>query len=507
MIRTTARAEVVRPIATALLFLCIGATAIPSVAEGRDDAIHKRVERETEVRGRSVSIVSSVSNLTVGPGTDDRVHVTAKLEFWSNVDEWNERVGREFDVVLRELPDRIDVSVTMPDFDPGGIRKVKTQYDVKLAVTLPRSTPLDIENRYGEVTVEGVGGPARIVNNSGRIRLVDATGEVELNGRYGAIHASEIDGNLRAETTSGEVVVDRVSGDASLATQYANVSVSHVSGRLDVTTNSGGVEATDVGGDAEITNSYADVYAERIEGRLDVTTKSGGIVARDIGRDAELSSSYGAVEASQIGGSLKVVSSSGPSKVSDVEGSLDLKGSYADAVVERIAGPAEVSVSSGSVTASVIDGGLTITCSYGTVRAADIQGDLIVKASSTGVQAKRIAGAVNVQTSYAGVTVAGVGGAVSLRNENGAISVTGLTGQALTAIHEAETTYADIDFRWPGNHPLSYRLRTSYGQIACEFPGTLEDRGSRYTLEGSMGEGGASVSLVTKSGSVRLRGE
>jgi len=494
-------------IAAVLLVLWVGAAAPPAEAAGQDDAIHKRIEREAEVRGRSVSIVSAVSNLTVGPGTDDRIHVTAKLEFWSNVDEWNERVEREFDVALRELSDRIDVTVTMPDFDPDGRRKVKTRYEVKLAVTLPRSTPLDIENRYGEVTVEGVGGPARIVNNSGRIRFVDGKGEVELNGRYGSIHARDIVGDLRAETTSGEIVVERVSGDATVATQYASVSVSEVGGRLDATASSGGVEASDVEGDAEITNSYANVTVERIGGRLVVTTKSGGIIAREIGREAELSSSYGSVEASGIGGNLKVISSSGPSKISDVEGSLELTGSYADAVVERIAGPARITVSSGGVTASVIEGDLTITCSYGTVRAADVRGALNVKASSTGVQAKRIAGAVDVETSYAGVTVVGAGGAVAVRNENGAINVKGLSGEALTARHDMETTYADIDFRWPENQGLSYRLKTSYGQIDCEFPGTLEDLGSRYTLEGSTGEGGASVRLVTKSGSVKLRGE
>ena len=504
MTRTPRRKSLVS-IAAALLLISAG-TAAP-LAASRDDAIHKRIERETEVRGRTVSISAAVSNLTVGAGTDDRLHVTAKLDFWSSVDEWNERADREFDVELRELADRIDIVIEMPEFDSRGRRKVKTEYDVKLSVTLPRSTPIEIENRYGDVTVEGVGGPARIVNNSGQIRFSDGVGEVELNGRYGPIHASDIDGRLRAETTSGEVVVNRVSGDATLASQYASVRVNEVGGRLRVTTSSGGVEASDVKGDAEITNSYANVTVEQVGGRLEVSTKSGAIVAREIGDAAELSSSYGSVEARQIGGNLKVVTSSGPSKISDVDGSLELKGSYADAVVERIAGPAEISISNGGVTADDIEGNLTITCSYGTVRASGVQGDLSVNASGTGVQAKQIAGAVAVETTYAGVTVIGAGGAVTIRNENGAISVKGLSGEALTARHDLETTYADIDFRWPEGRGLAYRLESSYGHLDCDFPGTLKERGSRYTLDGSTGDGGASVSLASKSGSVRLRSE
>lgn len=198
---------------------------------------------------------------------------------------------------------------------------------------------------------------------------------------------------------------------------------------------------------------YANVRVTGVGGRLDVSTKSGGIVAREIGQEAELASSYGSVETRQIGGNLKVVASSGPSRISDVEGSLELKGSYADAVVERIAG------------------------------------------------------AVDVETTYAGVTVVGAGGAVTVRNESGPINVKGLSGEALTARHDAETTYADIDFRWPEGRGLAYRLESSYGHLDCDFPGTLKERGSRYTLEGSTGEGGASVSLISKSGSVRLRGE
>jgi len=127
--------------------------------------------------------------------------------------------------------------------------------------------------------------------------------------------------------------------------------------------------------------------------------------------------------------------------------------------------------------------------------------------TSTGVQAKQIAGAVGVETTYAGVSVIGAGGAVSIRNENGAISVKGLSGEALTAKHDLETTYADIDFRWPEGRGLAYHLESSYGHLDCDFPGTLEERGSRYTLDGSTGEGGASVSLMSKSGSVRLRSE
>jgi DUF4097 and DUF4098 domain-containing protein YvlB len=434
MIRTRRRkSHVLIPAALLLVSACTATT----LAAPRDGGIHKRVEREAEVRGRTVSISTAVSNLTVGAGTDDRLRVTAKLDFWSSVDEWNERAETEFDVQLKELADRIDISIEMPDFDSSGRRRVKTEYDVKLSITLPRSTLLEIENRYGDVTVE-------------------------VNG---------------------------------------------VGGRLEVKTSSGGVEVSDVKGDAKITNSYADVTAERIGGRLDVATKSGGIVAREVGREAELSSSYGSVEASRIGGNLRVVSSSGPSKISDVEGSLELTGSYADAIVERIAGPAEISIKNGGVTADDIKGNLTISCSYGTVRASRVEGALSVNSSGTGVQAKQIAGAVDVETTYAGVAVVGAGGAVTVRNENGAIRVKGLFGEALTATHNLETTYADVDFRWPEGSGLAYRLESSYGHLECDFPGTLEDRGSRLTLDGSTGDSAASVSLKSKSGSVRLRGE
>ena len=111
---------------------------------------------------------------------------------------------------------------------------------------------------------------------------------------------------------------------------------------------------------------------------------------------------------------------------------------------------------------------------------------------------------------YANVRVTGVGGRLEVTTSSGGVEasdVKGLSGEALTARHDAETTYADIDFRWPEGRGLAYRLESSYGHLDCDFPGTLKERGSRYTLEGSTGEGGASVSLISKSGSVRLRGE
>jgi hypothetical protein len=172
-----------------------------------------------------------------------------------------------------------------------------------------------------------------------------------------------------------------------------------------------------------------------------------------------------------------------------------------------VGGAAEIAVSSGGVTATTVGGDLSVRCSYGTVRASDVRGALRVEASSTGVEVKRIGRSVDVETSYAGVDISGAGGAVNVRNESGAVRVRGLSDAALSGSHAVETSYADIEFVWPQRPGLSYRLESTYGRIDCSFPGTVSERGSRSTLEGSTGSGEASVSLQAKSGSVRLRSE
>jgi len=159
------------------------------------------------------------------------------------------------------------------------------------------------------------------------------------------------------------------------------------------------------------------------------------------------------------------------------------------------------------VTVTGIGGDLTLRCAYATVRVRDVDGALSVNGSSSPVHAERIGGTVDVETTYGGVHLRDVGGPVNIRNQSGAVSVRGLGGGGLSGSNSIQTSYADIEFHWPGNSSVTFLLESTYGQIDSDLPGRLRERGSRRTFEGTAADGAAELNLVTQSGSIRLRSE
>ena len=475
-------------------------------AADRADAVRRSVKRDVEGRGRKVEVEGAVGQMTVRPSKDSGVHVEATLDFWSNSKEYMSLVEEKFDVQVRESGDSISVVVEMPEPDKQP-RSLTVNYDVKLTLAVPTGTPLEIDNRYGKVSIEGIRGSARVRNNSGDIELTGAKGTTYLESRYGGIVARDIDGPLEASSSSGAIQVERASADAILSSQYADVTAVDIKGRLEAKTSSGAVRASKIGGDARIVSSYGDVEVTDVTGGLEVDANSGAIRVKDVKKSARLNTSYSGVEAERIQGDLSVVTSSGTAKIVSIGGKLDLRGSYGDTTVQGTGGAATIEVGSGNVTASDIGGDLTIENSYGAVRASDVDGALKVGGSSTAVEAARIAGAVTIQTSYAGVGIQGAGGAVMVRNQSGAVTVSGLTGGALTAKHDVRTSYADVRFEWPAAKGLTFSLESTYGSVKSDLPGRLSESGSRTRFEGANGDGRASATILADNGSVTLRSQ
>jgi len=200
-----------------------------------------------------------------------------------------------------------------------------------------------------------------------------------------------------------------------------------------------------------------------------------------------------------------VEAASSRSRVADVGGSLRLEGSYGDVTVERVTGPVEILAGNGGVTVSDVERDLSIRTAYGTVRVRNVGGGLRVNGASAAISAESVAGAVEVETSYGGVSLRDIGGPVDVRNKSGAVSVSQLYGAALAGAHVVETSYADIDFSWPENSPLGYRLESTYGSIRSHLPGTVHESGSRREMEGSTDGAAARVRLTAVNGSVRLK--
>lgn len=119
------------------------------------------------------------------------------------------------------------------------------------------------------------------------------------------------------------------------------------------------------------------------------------------------------------------------------------------------------------------------------------------------------------------VTVAGVGCDVKIKSMNGRITASGLAGDtdlgtmngAITATFASlqsgqsirlDTMNGSCRVNVPHDASASLRASSMNGGISCDLPITIEKSG-RHTLRGTIGQGGASITLHSMNGGLALR--
>ena len=162
-------------------------------------------------------------------------------------------VDEEFGIEVDESSRRIKLEPSsMPDLGRQSwferlfsSRRVSFELDVTLEV--PVGTPLKLENRYGDITVEDIGGPADVNNTSGAVEIFGAVGDVAVENRYGDVTAIGIEGDLLLNVTSGALRIELVAGDADVTNSYGDVELKKVDGAAVVKVTSGAVTVEEIG--------------------------------------------------------------------------------------------------------------------------------------------------------------------------------------------------------------------------------------------------------------------
>ncbi len=184
--------------------------------------------------------------------------------------------------------------------------------------------------------------------------------------------------------------------------------------------------------------------------------------------------------------------------------------------IESFAGSITVSDVSGTVSAETVNGSINITGKAHEISAESVNGSVDVAGASTHTKAESVNGSVTVQ---------GASGDLEASTVNGRLEVTGGTfehahmetvsgsvsfegGLASGANLEAETVSGSVTIALPATVAADFSISTFSGSVENAF-GPPATRMGAHTpekeLEFSTGDGGASVSVNTLSGSITLR--
>ena len=317
----------------------------------------------------------------------------------------------------------------------------------------------------GPVTIEQMSGPVRVAGWDRPEIMVRATAdEGEPLSERLAVYAGEDRFHLKVKSLrSGflglfqfETAVRleiMVPFQTACDVQSGSGSVEVLSTRapLHIETGSGSVSVTDVG-DVDLETGSGHVAVRTVNGSAEIETGSGSIEVEQVAGAASVETGSGRVVARYIGQGLQVSTGSGSLAVSDVTGQVDLETGSGSTQVERVTGP-----------------GLTLDSGGGSARLAAIDvAQLNIEASSGGVD-------VELLRIYPGGT------------------------------YEIETGSGGVVIKLPADASLDLELETDSGKIVYTGLPLRVHHQEAGELEGTMGAGGATLSVEAGSGGIVIR--
>lgn len=150
--------------------------------------------------------------------------------------------------------------------------------------------------------------------------------------------------------------------------------------------------------------------------------------------------------------------------------------------LQNVTGEVKMHTSGGGVEAERVNGATELTSSGGPIDVTDSTGNLNLDTSGGGIRLQNDDGTVSAHTSGGGIRA-------ELRSNQGINLSTGGGGITLLL---PQNTHASVD------------AETSGGRVTCDFPVTTTQFGDGEHLQGTIGGGGAPISLHTSGGGIHL---
>ncbi len=203
----------------------------------------------------------------------------------------------------------------------------------------------------------------------------------------------------------------------------------------------------------------------------------------------------------QVPAGTRVVthSESGETRVEGVRAAVSVR-TQSSAITLADLGETLVDTGSGAVS---VDGAgrLRVTTSSGGVEVRRVSGDLFVRTQSGRVTASLIdEGDVDVETGSSAITVAGVDGGFAASTQSGRVTVSGNPRRSW----RVTTGSSAIDADFSANAAFTVDATSGSGSVKTEHL-IVRGESDKRRVVGSLGGGGPSVHLLSRSGAITLR--
>lgn len=444
--------------------------AAPLSAAGRQEFTKEFSRTMPLAAPQKLRIENSNGDVRVKTRAGGDVTIHASIRVSSSDQEGAEKFAADIRIEVEQGGSGVSVRTIYPHKDWSFRGSGYVSYAVDYEIAIPDGVPLELRNRFGNVSIENLHADGDVRNSNGQVQFRGGRGVQHLENSFGRLAVAGNAGDVSVVNGNGDTSVADVDGRSDIQSRFGRIDVARLRKPAKIVNSNGDVVLRDVAGGSTVTTSFGRIDADTVAGSIELHDSNGAVSVRKIQGSARIETRFGAAEATGVGGNLSVENANGPITVTDLGGAADLRGSF------------------------------------GAIHATRIGGDAAVTATNSAVALADVRGNVRVRTSFAPVSLERFGGAVDVDNQNGSIEAR--APDAVNCSRTAlRTTFGTIRFVLPPNPDYRVEARTTFGRIHSDVPvaGASQDAGSgEGALSGSIGRGRCPLTLTDSNGSIEI---
>jgi hypothetical protein len=162
----------------------------------------------------------------------------------------------------------------------------------------------------------------------------------------------------------------------------------------------------------------------------------------------------------------------------------------------------DISTSNGGVDVTGIRQSARLNASNGTIEVKDFEGDLVAETSNGAIELTDYTGSAEMDTSNGRIDLKSVFGTFNARASNGRILFAGEFAPGGT--NAFNTSNGGVTVAITGEPSVDIDARTSNGSVSTDFPILTQWTGSGDRLQGTIGDGDATLIIRTSNGRIEI---
>jgi len=444
-------------IGISLLALAVCAAAAPREEYKRD--FQKSVALPG---GRSLRVEHSQGSINVHTQSKSEVSVAAVIRCSADTEGEAKSFCDQIQIRVEESGSGV---VIRSDY-PRSTSRRNLGYSVNLDIAMPDTAPLDLRNRFGNVTVQNLHAAGLVNNSNGNVVVTGGRGRQRVENSFGDVEVLSNEGDIVVNCQNGKLRATDINGAAELSNRFGDVRAVNIARGLILRGNNLKIEVERIGGVADIANSFGDVRVLDAKSDLRLQDQNGKINVSGVTGAAELANSFGEVRFTGIGKGLTV------------------RGQNSQVMGDTVGGSAVIDTTFGNVDVRGVKGGARVTAQNSPIKLMGIGGEVLAK------------------TTFASTTVEDAGGPITVDNQNGAVITIARPGPCKPII--LRTTFSPIQVTVPGGVGYTVNAHTTFGKIKSQAELTVNGQIGEGMVEGKIAGGGCELRLTGQNSNIDI---